>query len=224
MLSASPKLPREAQQAFRRRERLLADVYVNPLRDIMQRLLVDIAEAQHRELIAAQPRRHVGGIAQLGVQDIAEGAQHLIAHLMAVFIVDLLEIVQIQKNEAVGFLANAAALGGLLAAAAEGAPVRQAGERVGRAFRRELGIGRLQRGLRLALQSLGVAATPVGSRECRLLSWRRLQRSRCVERSVTAASPRARLAFRSALDCASRSASLVSIARKTCSSAASWLP
>ena len=107
-LNASPKLPVKRSRPFRGGERLTADLIADPLRDIVKSLLIDIAETEHGELLASQPRGHVGGIAQLRHENFPERAQDLIADLMAVMIVNVLEIIEVHQNEAVGFRDSAA--------------------------------------------------------------------------------------------------------------------
>jgi hypothetical protein len=56
---------------------------------------------QDGELLAADARRHVYA-ARAGLQRVGEAAQHVVAHVVAVRVVDPLEVVNVEHQQAKG--------------------------------------------------------------------------------------------------------------------------
>ena len=81
---------------------------------------------QNHELVAAQAGDHVGG-AHLGLQARGHGAQHHVARVVPVAVVDGLEAVQVEQHQRMGQAVGQHARGALRQAGAVG----QAGQRVG---------------------------------------------------------------------------------------------
>ncbi len=108
-----------ADQAMHRAE--------NELGGVLQAVLVGAAQ-QQAEFVAAQPAGHV----RLGghrAQDVGHALQHAVAGLVAVHIVDLLELVAVDQQQALrraAFLRTA-----VLQVERQAAPVVQAGQLVG---------------------------------------------------------------------------------------------
>ena len=116
------------------------EVAQQPLRDRDRILLAAGAVEQQRELVAAEARRGVA-LAEAGAQAVGHGAQQLVAGVVAVAVVDRLELVDVEQQHAD---ARPAALERVLEAVVEERAVGELGERVVERLALELVLERLQ--------------------------------------------------------------------------------
>lgn len=108
---------------------------------------IRLPEAQDGEFLAAQASGHVAVIAQFALEHPPNGTQRLIARVMAIGIIDLLEVIQIEQDQAIDLAALMEAVIGLFAALAEDPAVGHAGQIIGETLGFQLCIRRLERPL-----------------------------------------------------------------------------
>ena len=84
----------------------------------------------HRELLAAQPRHHIV-IARHVLEAVGDRPQHLVADIVAMRVVDLLEMVEVEDHQPDRLLDAAELLEIFLQRIVEIAPVLHAGQAVG---------------------------------------------------------------------------------------------
>ena len=110
------------------RRRVVADAVDDGSADPLGAVLVGVGE-QDGELVAAQPRDHVG-VADGAAQQAADGDQELVAGVVAEGVVDLLEVVEVEQQQRAARAVAPAPLEVALELGVEAAPVGQAGEHV----------------------------------------------------------------------------------------------
>ena len=70
------------------------DILEDAMREVVGQLLAVDADLQDRELVAAEPPDDVAG-AQAVLEPVGDALQQAVAHQMAVLVVDLLEVIEI---------------------------------------------------------------------------------------------------------------------------------
>ena len=97
-----PKLLVKLTWTARRGNRGPVDLRADPFGQFMQRLGREFANAKHGELLAAQARGQVITARSSPPEYPADRAQDLVANVVAMLVIDQLEIVQVEQDQAIG--------------------------------------------------------------------------------------------------------------------------